>query len=101
MATCGSVMGKLRPNWFVGVRTPWTLASKRVWLKTHRLGGWLFIAWGPVELLAAWLVPHASGLTPVLALVLLAILVVYSYLVWRDDPDKLPAAGTRPADGNS
>jgi uncharacterized membrane protein len=97
----GSVMGKLRPNWFVGIRTPWTLASKRAWLKTHRLGGWLFIAWGVVEMLVGWLVPSASGLTPALALVLLAILVVYSYLVWHDDPDKLPAAGTRPADSDS
>jgi uncharacterized membrane protein len=40
----GSLMGKVRPNWFVGIRTPWTLSSKLSWDKTHRLGGWLFIA---------------------------------------------------------
>jgi uncharacterized membrane protein len=32
-------MGKIRPNWFVGVRTPWTLSSKLSWDKTHRLAG--------------------------------------------------------------
>jgi uncharacterized membrane protein len=35
----GSVLGKVRPNWFVGIRTPWTLSSTRSWDKTHRLGG--------------------------------------------------------------
>ncbi|MEM1515464.1 MAG: SdpI family protein [Candidatus Bathyarchaeia archaeon] len=29
-------------NWFIGIRTPWTLSSDRVWEKTHRLGGKLF-----------------------------------------------------------
>ena len=42
----GAVLGKVRPNWFVGIRTPWTLSSKRSWVRTHRLGGWLFMALG-------------------------------------------------------
>lgn len=96
----GSVLGKIRPNWFVGIRTPWTLASKRAWLKTHRLGGWLFMAWGLVEILAGLLLPTGRGVTVTVvgAGVVVAILVVYSYLVWRSDPDKLPAVGTSPAD---
>ena len=41
----GNVLGKLRRNFFVGIRTPWTLASERVWYATHRLAGKLaFIA---------------------------------------------------------
>lgn len=44
----GAVMGKIRPNWFVGIRTPWTLASKESWVKTHRVGGWTFILAGLV-----------------------------------------------------
>jgi uncharacterized membrane protein len=40
----GNVMGKVRRNFWVGVRTPWTLASERVWNDTHRLAGQLFVA---------------------------------------------------------
>ena len=44
----GNFMSKIRPNWFVGVRTPWTLSSKLSWDKTHRLAGWLFMLMGAV-----------------------------------------------------
>jgi len=40
----GNVLGKVRRNFWVGVRTPWTLASDRVWNDTHRLAGQLFVA---------------------------------------------------------
>src|SRR4051812_48820884 len=33
----GNFMTKLRPNYFIGIRTPWTLESKEVWIKTHRV----------------------------------------------------------------
>src|SRR5262245_11345892 len=42
----GNFLGKIRPNWFVGIRTPWTLSSQLSWDKTHRLAGWLFILMG-------------------------------------------------------
>lgn len=42
----GNVMGKVRRNFFMGVRTPWTLASERVWIDTHRLAARLFVAAG-------------------------------------------------------
>ncbi len=42
----GIPMGKIRPNWFVGIRTPWTLTSELSWRKTHRLGRWVFILVG-------------------------------------------------------
>ncbi len=48
MALLGNVLGKVRRNFYVGIRTPWTIASERVWNKTHRmaakicfLAGWL------------------------------------------------------------
>jgi uncharacterized membrane protein len=40
----GNVMGKVRRNLYVGVRTPWTLANDRVWNETHRLAGRMFVA---------------------------------------------------------
>lgn len=42
----GKVMGNIRPNWFVSVRTPWMLSSKLSWNKTHHLAGLVFIAGG-------------------------------------------------------
>jgi uncharacterized membrane protein len=95
----GGVLGKIRPNWFVGVRTPWTLSSKRAWTQTHRVCGFLFVASGLLTMAAALVDPRlavgglvgAAVLTPVVAL-------VYSYRVWKADPDKVPPAGTLPAD---
>jgi uncharacterized membrane protein len=45
-AALGNVMGKVRRNFYVGVRTPWTLASDAVWESTHRLAAWLMVAGG-------------------------------------------------------
>jgi uncharacterized membrane protein len=85
----GNFMGKIRPNWFVGVRTPWTLSSRASWNKSNRLGGRLFIAMGFALFLLAF-VPNVWTLTLLLGMVaIVAIwLPVYSYLVWRHDPDR-------------
>ena len=45
-AVMGNSMGKLRPNYFAGFRTPWTRQSLTVWMKTHRLGGRLMVGGG-------------------------------------------------------
>jgi uncharacterized membrane protein len=45
-ALIGNVLGKVRRNFWMGVRTPWTLASDAVWIQTHRLAAWLFTAFG-------------------------------------------------------
>jgi uncharacterized membrane protein len=97
----GSVLGKLRPNWFVGIRTPWTLSSKRAWVKTHRLGGYVFVLLG--VLLIVWGVSRPAfsgevllGAVAAIAGVAVALLTIYSYAVWRGDPNKLPAVGTTP-----
>ena len=38
----GVLMGKAQSNWFIGIRTPWTLSDNRVWEQTHRIGGIAF-----------------------------------------------------------
>jgi uncharacterized membrane protein len=43
LALTGNVLGRLRRNFWMGVRTPWTLASETVWIQTHRLAAWLFV----------------------------------------------------------
>lgn len=42
----GNLLGKVRPNFFLGIRTPWTLASERVWIATHRLAAWTTVVSG-------------------------------------------------------
>lgn len=95
----GSVMGKFRPNWFVGIRTPWTLSSKEAWVKTHRAGGWLYITIG-VLMMAIGVIRREWFIWTVIvgACGATLCLLVYSYLVWRRDPNRVPPAGTSPAD---
>jgi uncharacterized membrane protein len=93
----GNFMGKIRPNWFVGVRTPWTLSSKLSWDKTHRLAGWLFVLMGALFMLLA-MVQATWMFIVVFTINALCILwmVVYSYLVYRRDPDRTSPAATLP-----
>jgi uncharacterized membrane protein len=46
LASLGNVLGKVRRNFYVGVRTPWTLASEKVWYATHRVAAWTFALGG-------------------------------------------------------
>jgi immunity protein, SdpI family len=82
IAVLGNFLGKVTRNFFVGIRTPWTLASEEVWLRTHRLGGKLFVLAG----LTVFVVALAGGAQPVIfAVVGAAALasVVASYLFYR------------------
>jgi uncharacterized membrane protein len=91
----GNFMSKIRPNWFVGVRTPWTLSSRLSWDKTHRLAGWLFVLMGLLSLVVA-LVPTTVMFIGMLAADALCLtwVVVYSYLVYRSDPHPVKPAGS-------
>ena len=98
LVVIGNVMGKVRPNYFVGVRTPWTLANARSWEATNRLGGRVFVLGGVGLAIAGYL-----GNAPLLIALGVAAaasfvwLMWVSYREWRDDPDRVPATGTRPA----
>lgn len=89
-AVIGNFLGKTRSNWFMGIRTPWTLSSERSWTKTHRLGGRLFLAVGLLSIVLGLLTSDQVVFVALLPGILVAALVpiVYSYFVWRDDPDK-------------
>ena len=90
IAGVGNVLGKARPNWFVGVRTPWTLSSDLTWERTHRATGRLFVAVGVLGLLGALLLPAHLAVAAVTAGVLGSAVwaVGYSYLVWRHATDR-------------
>ncbi len=86
----GGVMGRIRPNWFVGIRTPWTLTSERAWSRTHRVGGWAFGVLGVGVVLGGRVSPRAGYTVMIGGIVAItAFSFVYSYLVWRGDPDRL------------
>jgi len=85
----GSYMPKIKPNWFIGIRTPWTLSSEEVWNKTHRFGGKIFVVGGllmaPMGFLpVTWRLPLFFI---IIALIILGT-VVYSYLAYLQDKKK-------------
>lgn len=84
MMFVGNSLGRVRHNYFVGIRTPWTLANEEVWRRTHRFGGPVLMVSGllPIVLLPFW--PQAARLL-LLVCILAGVLitVVYSYFCYR------------------
>jgi uncharacterized membrane protein len=78
----GNVLGKVRRNFFIGIRTPWTLASERVWYATHRMAAKTFVAGGLVSLL---LLPLGLPFWGVNAMLITTALlpVAYSLLYYK------------------
>lgn len=85
----GNLMTRIRPNWFMGIRTPWTLSSDTVWRKTHRFGGIAFVIAGvcmaaTALLSSPWALYAGMGAGGVAALTS----VVYSYVLWKGEQDR-------------
>lgn len=79
----GNYMGKLRRNYWAGIRTPWTIASDVVWERTHRFGGWLFVGAGMLGVALSFVpIAHLWGMIA-LFLIVSVIPVLYSYKVYR------------------
>jgi uncharacterized membrane protein len=93
LVVIGVFLGRTESNWFMGIRTPWTLSSDRSWARTHRVGGYLFMGFGiAVVASALWLPPGTFFWVLMIGLAgSVALLFVYSYLAWRDDPDRSSA----------
>lgn len=83
-AFLGNYLTRIEPNWFIGIRTPWTLSSDTVWRKTHRTGGWLFVIGGIV--IAAGAFAPRGALLPLFVATLIVVAgipVVQSYVLWK------------------
>lgn len=79
----GNYMGQFRHNYFVGIKTPWTLANEEVWQRTHRMGGKLWVICGLICLVVSpfnttWAAVMFFGAIAVMTLVPM----VYSYLLF-------------------
>ena len=85
----GNVLPRARPNWWFGIRTPWTLTNERVWMRTHRFGGYLLAASGAAFLLAA-AAPSRVTLTVAIGVTLAATFgsFIYSYFTWKQETAK-------------
>ena len=85
-AMLGNYLSRVQPNWFLGIRTPWTLSSDKVWRKTHRIGGALFVV-GGIGMVAIAFLPPAIAFHALVAIVVLVagVPVVLSYIFWRKE----------------
>jgi uncharacterized membrane protein len=81
----GGFMKSIKPNYFIGIRTPWTLESPYVWEKTHKFGGVLFMLGGLVICALAVLASTETvlQLTIAIGLGIAFLLIIHSYLVYR------------------
>jgi uncharacterized membrane protein len=82
IALLGNVLGKVRRNFYVGIRTPWTIANEHVWNATHRLAAKTFFAGGLLGLVAVIL--NAPFWLPVVAILAAALIpTVYSLAFYK------------------
>ncbi|TCS83820.1 SdpI family protein [Tepidibacillus fermentans] len=85
----GNYMGKVKDNFFVGIRNPWTLSSKEVWYKTHRLASKLFVISGILGIIGSFFggsIAFIMLLGPVILSVILPM--IYSYVIYRKELKK-------------
>lgn len=81
-ATLGNYLGKTTRNFFLGIRTPWTLASDEVWRRTHRLGGWMMVGAG-LALVAMGLTGVNQWVIAVVIGAAVLVPVIYSFFAYR------------------
>jgi len=81
----GNFLMKVRPNYFVGIRTPWTISDERVWKKTHQLGGRLWFYGFILVFILGLIMPEPFGVLGLVAWALIStgITLVYSYKVFK------------------
>lgn len=82
----GNYMTSMKPNYFIGIRTPWTLESEEVWKKTHLLGGRLFFITGLILILLCFLpIPAEWKNKALLGLIIMSSVIplLYSFVVYK------------------
>ena len=81
----GYMIRTAKRNWFIGIRTPWTLSSDTVWEKTHQLGGTLFIASGILTIFGLFFGAYAIWFVLIPILGSSIFLYIYSYVLFRQE----------------
>lgn len=85
MLLFGNYMGSIRQNYFMGIRTPWTLENEEVWKKTHQLGGRLWIGGALIGFILLFFLPNNWALMCVIALMIIPMLLAtaYSFVLFK------------------
>lgn len=83
----GYMLKQAKRNFFIGIRTPWTLSSDSVWDKTHQLGSVLFMASGVLTFIGGFFLGGEAAIWLILLPLLVStlFLVVYSYVLYRNE----------------
>ena len=87
LAVLGWFLDRLPRNFYVGIRTPWTIVDEDNWTRTHRLGKWLFMAAG-LAMVAGGIMGANALIIVAAALVAGLVPMIYSYLIYRQGPGK-------------
>jgi len=82
---CGILIKNAKRNWFIGIKTPWTLSSDKVWDKTHKLGGKLFKIIGIISFLGVIFPNYFVWLILVPTLVITLFILFYSYFEYQKE----------------
>ncbi|MDE7320936.1 MAG: SdpI family protein [Lachnospiraceae bacterium] len=85
----GNFMPKFKSNFYMGIKTPWTLSSDEVWRKTHRLGGRCFFLSGLLFIICAFLPEILISLCVIAALIACFIPGLMSWIWWRQEQKNL------------
>lgn len=83
-AFLGNYMKTMKPNYFIGIRTPWTLENEEVWKKTHKMGGWLWFVGGLLMAFSFLLDGKAQFYTFMTIIIVITVIpVTYSYIEFK------------------
>lgn len=80
---CGILVENAKRNWFIGIRTPWTLSSEAVWDKTHKIGGKLFKIAGIITFLVIFFPKYAIFFVIISVISVVVYPIVYSYFEYQ------------------
>ncbi len=82
---CGVLLEKVKRNWFIGIRTPWTLSNDMVWEKTHKIGGKLFKIAGIVAILGIFFQKYILFFIFVPIILVVVYTTIYSYTEYQKE----------------
>lgn len=91
-AMLGNYFQTVRPNYFIGIRTPWTLENEQVWKNTHRLGGRLWIVGGVLIAILAFFINNNHLFTIIFGVIIFLMVivpVVFSYTEFKKEKNTL------------
>lgn len=82
----GNYFKAVRPNYFIGIRTPWTLENEEVWKATHRMGGWLWFFTGLGLIVCGLTLGTKISFTifSISTVIIVAVPIIYSYIKHRE-----------------